>query len=320
MGDDKNSWFIFKGSKDKQTINEFPEAPPWRQKKSNKNRYVPAKDSKELEIVNAGIYLKRPILVTGKPGLGKSSLAYAIADELDLELVKWEIGTKTVLNDGLYSYDAIARLQDASLQSKEDIDISKYLFLGPLGYAFSVEDKPVVLLIDEIDKSDIDLPNDLLHIFEEMEFTIKQLEIADKDGTGIDIYPTHKKDKSIKIKNGKVSLKEPKNFPIIIMTSNDEREFPPAFLRRCLRLDMQKPDKDRLLDIVSSHFDKDKEEIKSDKTVDSILEEFLKLRDEDDLTLSTDQLLNAMQLLFGSKTIDILEYPQLKDTLFKSLE
>ena len=313
-----SNWFIFTGSKEKNNNKEidFPKAPPWRQKNSKKI-YIPTKDSKELEVINASIYLKRPLLITGKPGLGKSSLAYAIADELGLELVKWEIGTKTTLNDGLYIYDAIARLQDVSLKGREKIDISKYLYLGPLGYAFSATKKPVVLLIDEIDKSDIDLPNNLLHIFEEMEFTIKELERLEKDS--INIYPAHNRDKTIKIQNGKVSLQDSKNFPIIIMTSNDEREFPPAFLRRCLRLNIQKPDKDRLIEIISEHFSKTVQEINNNKEVNTIIEEFLKLRDIDNKTISTDQLLNVIHLIFNSN-INVSEYPNLQAILLKALE
>ena len=317
MSNNTKEWFIFTGSGKKSNKQiDFPKAPPWRQKNSKKI-YIPTQDSQELEVINASIYLKRPLLITGKPGLGKSSLAYAIADELGLELVKWEIGTKTTLNDGLYMYDAIARLQDVSLKGRDKIDISKYLYLGPLGYAFSATEKPVVLLIDEIDKSDIDLPNDLLHIFEEMEFTIKELERLEENS--INIYPSHKRDKTIPIKNGKVSLKDSKNFPIIIMTSNDEREFPPAFLRRCLRLDIQKPDKERLIDIISKHLNKTTQEIKDNKEANTILEEFLKLRDIDNKTISTDQLLNAMHLLFNN-SINVSEYPNLQTILLKALE
>ena len=241
-------WHIFKGQGKSTTKINFPSAPPWRKNKRKiANKYILDEDSEELDIINASLYLKRPILITGNPGIGKSSLAYAIAEELGLdEVLKWEITTKTTLKDGLYSYDAIGRLQDVSLQSKKDkkkvkIKIEDYLFLGALGYAFDNPkkkgSKPKVLLIDEIDKSDIDLPNDLLHIFEDMEFSIPELEREDKKGEGIEIFPIHKRDKASKIKKGKV-ICHPDNFPIILMTSNDEREFPPAFLRRCLRLDI----------------------------------------------------------------------------------
>ncbi len=328
------NWYKFTGEGEKGSFEgTFPDAPPWRQTlkekqqretKDTKITYIPDKEGKELEAVNASIYLKRPLLVTGDPGVGKSSLARAIAEEMGLELVKWEITTKTTLKDGLYSYDAIARLQDASLiKDEKDIkNINEYLFLSALGYAFTESedkedeyyDKPKVLLIDEIDKSDIDLPNDLLHIFEEMQFVIPELERADKDGEGIDIKTIHDKNISINIENGKVGLTNAKNFPIVIMTSNDSREFPPAFLRRCLSLKMEQPDRERLEKIVNAHFKYINDDMKK------IIDAFEKRLKENN-KLSVDQLLNAIQLLVNDKDnpIDILEDKILEDTIFRSL-
>jgi len=322
------NWYKFTGEGKKGSFKgAFPDAPPWREtvkeKKDKENTYKPDTEGKELDAINASIYLKRPLLVTGDPGVGKSSLAYAIADEMGLELVKWEITTKTTLKDGLYSYDAIARLQDASLVKEEgDIkNINEYLFLGALGYAFTESEdekdkyynKPKVLLIDEIDKSDIDLPNDLLHIFEEMQFVIPELERADKDGMGISIKTTHDKTKSLIIKNGKVGLINAKNFPIVIMTSNDSREFPPAFLRRCLSLEMKQPNIDRLKEIVEAHFSFINDDM------ENIIDAFLKRLNVDN-KLAVDQLLNAIQLLINKESpIDISKDESLQDTIFRSL-
>jgi MoxR-like ATPase len=302
------NWYIYQGTNEPHEVEKFPEPPPWRnfsKEKQNKDDrgscYIP--NPQDIELVNAALYLRRPLLVVGKAGVGKTSLAYSVAHELQLgEVLRWSITTRTTLKDGLYQYDAIGRLQDKSLE-KNNEDISEYLRLGALGTAFANDsDKPRVLLIDEIDKSDIDLPNDLLHIFEEGEFEIPEL-VRLKGNH--DIRPSDKGD-AITIKEGRVNCTQ---FPLVIMTSNGEREFPPAFLRRCLQLEMQLPDKDKLTEIVKSHFG----ENYNDK-VNALIQEFLEKRDNKNADLATDQLLNAVHL-----TLKNIELPRDKDQLLESL-
>ena len=173
----------------------MPDIPPWRE--ALRARRAPAAarrgrglryqvEPAEAERVNAALYLRRPLLVTGEPGTGKSSLAYAVAAELGLgEVLRWPITSKSTLRDGLYHYDAIGRLQEANLSEIKarhqhgavpaPVDIGSYVRLGPLGTALLPGARPRVLLVDELDKSDIDLPNDLLDVFEEGEFTIPEL-------------------------------------------------------------------------------------------------------------------------------------------------
>lgn len=179
-----SDWQIFKGSDQSHSVEKWPEPPPWRNFKQGQQQKPPREtfqaNDKVINAVNMAIYLHRPLLVTGKPGTGKSSLARAIASELELgEILHWPINTRSTLQEGLYYYDAIARLQEAQLnlnpQQEVKLNIGDYIRLGPLGTAMCSTEKPRVLLIDEIDKSDIDLPNDLLNIFEEGYFLIEEL-------------------------------------------------------------------------------------------------------------------------------------------------
>ncbi|MEB3148862.1 MAG: MoxR family ATPase [Sphaerospermopsis sp.] len=330
-----NDWQIFKGNNEvnEKWIKEgskLPAPPSWRD--FNNSESDPKKRRaetfqarpEEVELVNAALYLRRPLLVTGKPGTGKTSLAYAVAYELGLgEVLHWPITTRTTLKDGLYNYDAIGRLQDAkekdnvdklgkylnlglldeAIQHLQDVkdkkskdnlaDIGKYINLGSLGTALLPSDKPRVLLIDEIDKSDIDLPNDLLHIFEEGEFEIPELRrIADKlDQVEVQ---TADKDGKATIKQGRVRCT---SFPFVILTSNGERDFPPPFLRRCIRLDIQEPNQEELERIVKAHLQLDD---KLSKEADNLIDQFLKKRLNGEL--ATDQLLNAIYLVTNEQS------------------
>lgn len=272
-------------------------------------------DPTVIEIVNAAIHLRRPLLVTGRPGTGKSSLAHQIAAELRLgPVLWWPVVSRSTLHDGLYDYDAIGRLQDAPRGAQAGLpgqlpNVGAYLTLGPLGTALLPWRRPRVLLIDELDKSDIDLPNDLLHIFEEGEFRIRELERAAGQQPDIPVL-TADHDGTVTVSNGHVRCRE---FPIIVITSNGEREFPPAFRRRCLEVQMPEPGPERLAAMVEAHFDR------RDEQTAELIGSFLE-RSRTGGGLAADQLLNTVHMLSnGEATADRESWARLCDALWHSL-
>jgi len=186
------------------------------------DNYITSKGLRD--VVNAAMVLKRPLLVKGEPGTGKTRLANAIAEDLGMRLLVWNVKSTTKAKDGLYIYDTVQRLHDSRFSDHDVSDIKHYIRLGKLGESFAVDEK-VVLLIDEIDKADLEFPNDLLNELDEMSFHIHET-------------------------NEQVSAK---HRPVVIITSNNEKELPDAFLRRCLFHFIEFPDLEMMEAIVHVH-------------------------------------------------------------------
>ncbi|WP_331724450.1 MoxR family ATPase (plasmid) [Streptomyces longwoodensis] len=297
-------WRLFSGDGTPRRT-PFPPAPPWRRFDPEDAAEEHATTSsrpyligpEEADVVNAALHLRRPLLVTGHPGTGKSSLAHAVAHELTLgRVLQWPVNSRSTLRDALYEYDAVGRLREANLRRNadgEEPDIGHYVRLGPLGNALVPRERPRVLLVDELDKGDIDLPNDLLTVFEEGWFVIPELARLPENHAPVHVQ-TDDPDHPAAVTRGRIRCKE---FPVVIITSNGEREFPAAFLRRCVRLELPEPDEKRLRDIVSAHFGADALD-----GVDDLLQEFLDRRASGEL--ATDQLLNAVFLRKGGIGLD----------------
>ena len=222
----------------------------------------------DLQIaVNAAITLQRPLLIKGEPGTGKTMLAEEVAAALGMPLMQWHIKSTTKAQQGLYEYDAVSRLRDSQLGDEKVKSIENYIIKGVLWQSFTAE-KQVVLLIDEIDKADIEFPNDLLRELDRMEFYV---------------YETREHIKA-KIR------------PVVMITSNNEKELPDAFLRRCFFHYIKFPDKDTMQKIVDVHFPGLKKEL-----LKEALEVFFQMRDLPGLKKkpSTSELLDWLKLLLA---------------------
>lgn len=218
-----------------------------------------------MNAVNVAIALKKPLLIKGEPGTGKTMLAQSIANALGIDLLVWGIKSTTKAQEGLYTYDTVQRLYDSQFGEGDVSDIGRYVKLGKLGESF-VAPTPPVLLIDEIDKADLEFPNDLLWELDKMEFYINETK------------------KTVVAKNR----------PIVIITSNAEKELPDAFLRRCIFHYIEFPNKDKMGEIVRVHYgDVEK------KLLDNAMEAFYRLREMKDLQKlpSTSELLDWLQAL-----------------------
>ncbi|MCX4671834.1 MoxR family ATPase [Streptomyces sp. NBC_01381] len=296
-----DEWRLFRGDGAVRPV-DFPPAPPWRRftdATNGRGRPRPYLIGRtEADVVSAALHLRRPLLVTGHPGTGKSSLAHAIARELALgPVLHWPVNSRSVLKDALYGYDAVGRLRETHLRKERgdnEPDVGTFIRLGPLGTALVPRDRPRVLLVDELDKGDVDLPNDLLTVFEEGEFDIPELSRLSEAQSEVSIFTYGADDDLIRVVRGRVRCRE---FPVVVITSNGERDFPPAFMRRCVRLDLPDPDEARLRDIVAAHLGDE-----ALAGVDDLLHTFLNRRAPGEL--ATDQLLNAVFLRKGGVDLD----------------
>jgi len=224
--------------------------------------------TKDLTVaVNAAVTLQRPLLVKGEPGTGKTELARQVAASLGMDLIEWHVKSTTKAQQGLYEYDAVSRLRDSQLGEARVHDVSNYIRRGKLWQAFTAPQR-VVLLIDEVDKADIEFPNDLLQELDRMEFHVYE--------TGETVRALHR--------------------PVVIITSNNEKELPDAFLRRCFFHYIRFPDPETLRAIVSLHFPGIKEAL-----LTTALTQFYEIRETPGLKKkpSTSEVLDWLKLLLA---------------------
>ena len=300
-------WNLFNGDGRQRAAERaweaIPPPPPWRFAATRQAKFEIMPET--VDAVNAALHLRRPLLLTGLPGSGKSTLVELIAAEFQLGTVlRWHVTSKSTLGDALFQYDALGRLH--ATQVEESLHrsgnpaaisrVDRFVTLGPLGTALASPDRPRAVLIDEIDKSDFDLPGDLLNVLELGEFDIPPLvRDAREQETGPDqddetTYRVRGADRQFYDVPGGVVRSE--QFPVIVLTSNGERAFPPPFLRRCVRFEMPRPDVAMLTRIVTGYLGQ------IPATEQETVKQFARQLDSNQ-TLAIDQLLNLLYLVTG---------------------
>ncbi|MFF6815037.1 AAA family ATPase [Streptomyces sp. NPDC012403] len=294
--------------------------PPWRTfpRTPQHRQYQPPAGL--VDAVNAALHLRRPLLVTGPAGSGKSTVIEQVAHELGLgQVLRWHITSRSTLADALYRYDALGRIHAQSLRAamtqaagnrpvrgRGRDDIAPFLQLGPLGTALLPSTQPRALLVDEIDKSDLDLASDLLEVLERGEFEIPELVRYRRPRVMVRQWDSQEEHP---IDRGRVHCTQ---FPFILLTSNGERDFAPAFLRRCIRYTMPPLTADLLHDIVLAHFDR------VPASGEELVERFAE-RVAAGEHLAVDQLLNAVALLTGDRAPEDGQYRELQELLLREL-
>ncbi|KPH99460.1 ATPase associated with various cellular activities AAA_5 [Actinobacteria bacterium OK006] len=317
---------------------ELSAPPPWRsgRNRSNGDRaeatntfastYRPSPGL--VDAVNAALHLRRPLLLTGAAGSGKSSLIEQVAFEMGLGTVlRWHITSRSTLGEALYRYDALGRIHARTLRDAElprearralrkvrrgdaagpRDDIGDFVQLGPLGTALLPAERPRALLIDEVDKADLDLPSDLLDVLERGRFEIPELARHARPQVRV---RTALPGETYTVEHGLVESTE---FPFIVLTSNGERDFPPPFLRRCVRFDMPPLDRTMLSEIIAAHLG-----AVDDPDTDDLLTGFAEgIRNGEHLAV--DQLLNAVFLLRGATVHETEQRERLRKLLLREL-
>ncbi|MFJ4826968.1 AAA family ATPase [Streptomyces bacillaris] len=294
--------------------------PPWRTfpRRPQHREYRPPPGL--VDAVNAALHLRRPLLVSGPAGSGKSSVIEQVAHELRLGgVLRWHITSRSSLTEALYRYDALGRIHAQSLRSamsqgaaartgrgRSRDEIAPFLQLGPLGTALVPSEQPRALLIDEIDKSDLDLPSDLLEVLERGEFVIPELVRYRKPRVAVRLWDS---DEEYVVERGRVPCTQ---FPFILLTSNGERDFSPAFLRRCIRYTMPPLTAELLHGIVEAHFDG------APEGSDELVRQFAERVGAGE-HLAIDQLLNAVALLLGEQAPGGSQYEELRELILREL-